>query len=72
MTIGKVTWSDHLPITLQYRLAEPSPSREWRWHLNESLLQDPEVLTDVARELTTYFQFNDIPESDPGDRLGGT
>lgn len=34
------------------------------WQLNESLLQDPEVLADVIKELGHYFNTNVTPDSD--------
>lgn len=65
-SIGNRTWSDHAPIFLTYSLSDISSPRHRFWHLNESLLQDPEVLTDVTRVLNLFFQENDQPDCDPG------
>lgn len=43
-----------------------TPATDWRWCLNESLLQIPEVLNEGVQEIMAYFQTNAIPESDPG------
>lgn len=58
-SIGSITWSDHAPVTLCYALTDALTSKTKMWRLNESLLQDREVLTDVTRELDFYFQTND-------------
>lgn len=34
--------------------------------VNKSLLQTPEVLEEVTRELKSYFHMNDSPECNPG------
>lgn len=64
--IGSITWSDHAPITLRYVLSDIRSAPLPPWRLNESLLQDPEVLTDVVKEIGHYFTSNDTPDSDPG------
>lgn len=64
--IGTITWSDHAPIELIYRLSELSASRNRFWRLSESLLQTPEILEDVKRELGQYFQINKHPDCDIG------
>lgn len=61
-SIGHITWSDHAPITLTYTLTGRSASSSRFWHLNESLLQNPEVLAEATRTLTLYFQENDNQE----------
>lgn len=65
-SIGNITWSDHAPVFLTYDLTGAQTSRHRYWRLNESLLQIPEVLEDVTKELTLYFQMNDLPNCDPG------
>lgn len=55
-SISSITWSDHSPILLSCSL-----TRSWR--LNESLLQEAEVLEDVTREPECYFRTNDTPDS---------
>lgn len=50
-SIGAITWSDHAPVLLCYALSDVSATRSRVWKLNNSLLQDPVVLTDVQREL---------------------
>lgn len=61
-TIGQITWSDHVPISLTYTLSESPSPRSLSWRLNESLLQIPEVLTDVTKKITLYFQENDTQD----------
>lgn len=63
--IGNRTWSDHAPIFLTYALSQTLSQKHRFWCLNESLLQIPEVLTDVTKELNLYFQTNNIPGCDP-------
>lgn len=41
-------------------------TRSTQWRLNESLLQDKDVLEDVTKELDFYFSTNDTPDCDPG------
>lgn len=50
-TIGSITWSDHAPITLHYALSDIHKAQRQPWRLKESLLHDPEVLTDVVKEI---------------------
>lgn len=64
--IGNITWSDPAPISLVNALSDASSLRPRYWRLNESLLQDPEVLADVTKELNLYFQTNDQSDCDPG------
>lgn len=65
-SIGQITWSDHAPVSLTYALTERPSPRSLFWRLNESLLQNPEVLEDVTKELDLYFRENDIQGCDPG------
>lgn len=51
---------------LTYALTENTTTRTKTWRLNESLLQDEEVLKDVSTELDNYFKTNTTPDSDPG------
>lgn len=60
-----MTWSDHAPIVLTYVFSEMHSSGTRVWKLNESLLQTPEILVEVTRELQ-YFQMNDQRDCDPG------
>lgn len=64
-SIGHITWSDHTPISLTYTLSRASSPRHCFWLLNESLLQVPEVLADVSKELHFYFQTNNYHDCDP-------
>lgn len=41
-------------------------TRTDQWRLNESLLQDKDILADITRELDFYFRTNDTPDCDPG------
>lgn len=65
-TIGTITWSDHAPITLKYALSDFHKAQRMPWKLNESLLQDPEVLADVRKEIGHYFHTNNTSDSDAG------
>lgn len=65
-SIGNRTWSDHAPVFLNYRLSETFSPKHRFWHLNESLLQNPEILTEVTKAVNLYFQENDQPDCDPG------
>lgn len=57
-TIGLRTWSDHAPITPIYKLSNNPSHRTRFWRLNEGLLQNPDVMEEVNRELKYYFQTN--------------
>lgn len=63
--IGSITWSDHAPISVWLSLLDDPPPKSGTWPLNESLLQDQEVRTDVLRELQFYFSTNANPDTDP-------
>lgn len=65
-SLGSIMWSDHAPVTLTYALADLYRSQKKLWRLNESLLQSPEVLTDVTREINNYFQTNNDTDCDAG------
>lgn len=65
-SIGHRTRSDHAPIFLNYRLSDTSSPRHCFWRLNESLLQNPDILTEVTKAINLYFQENDQPDCDPG------
>lgn len=60
-------WSDHAPVLLSYALTDSLHSKARTWRLNESLMQDEDVLKDVVRKLDNYFQTNDTPNIDPGN-----
>lgn len=65
-TIGSITWSDHAPICLTFALHDSLSTRHTLWRLNESLLQDTDVLEDVIQDLSFYLSTNDTPDCDPG------
>lgn len=65
-SIGNITWSVHAPIMMHFSLSNSPYVSKWQWRLNESLLQNPEVLAGVSKELMAYFEINDIPGIDPG------
>lgn len=65
-TIGYITWSDHGPITMRYALSDMYKAQRKPWRKNESLLQDPEVLADVVKEIGHCFHTNSTFESDMG------
>lgn len=65
-SIGTIRWSHHAPVVLTYALSDTPFSKTRSWKLNASLLQDPEILADVVRELEFYFQTNVTHESNSG------
>lgn len=48
-SIGSITWSDHPPVILSYALYDNPTARSKTWRLNESLLQEQDVLTDLTK-----------------------
>lgn len=64
--IGSMTWSDHSPVILSYALIDAFTSKSRTLRLNESLLQDQQVLTDITKELGLNFQTNDTSDCDSG------
>lgn len=64
--IGSITWTDHAPITLRYALSDAQMAQRPPWRLNEGLLQNPEVMADVVKEIGHYFDTNKSPDSDMG------
>lgn len=65
-SIGSITWSDYAPVILKYALTDVQNRQRKPWRLNESLLQNPEVLADVTKEIGHFFQTNDTMDSDMG------
>lgn len=59
-------WSDHAPAILTYTLTEYHRTQRKPWRLNESLLQDSEVIADVTKEITEYFRTNTDTDSKAG------
>lgn len=51
---------------MKYDLQDPLNKRPTQWRLNESLLQDKDVLEDVIKEFDFYFTTNDTSDCDPG------
>lgn len=64
--MGSITWSDHAPVTMWYALTDFYRGQKKPWRLNESLLQDPEVLADVTRDIADYFRTNTSADSSTG------
>lgn len=54
-SIGSITFSDHAPEEVD--LLQPT-MKQWMWRLNDTLIQTPEVVTEVSRELRQYFSTN--------------
>ncbi|XP_077319612.1 uncharacterized protein LOC143942237 [Lithobates pipiens] len=65
-SIEPTTWSDHAPILISYSLTDGRTAKVGTWRLNESLLQDAEVLQEVVRGLEQFFALNDTPDISPG------
>lgn len=51
---------------LSYALTSHSRPKLEHGDMNESLLRNKEVLTEVTKEIDFYFQTNNTPDSDPG------
>lgn len=64
--IGSITWSDHAPVTMQYTLNDFYRGQKSPWRLNESLLQDPEIVADLTKEISHYFHSNTTDDGDGG------
>lgn len=62
ITIGAITWSDHAPILLKYNMLGSRGPNPALWRFNESLLQDPEMMEEVLKEVSCYFQNNHTTE----------
>lgn len=62
--IGNIALSDHAPISLELALQHRMP-RSATWRPNETLLQDPDLKTDVLRELQLFFETNKDSVSSP-------
>lgn len=56
--VESITWSAHAPVSMQYALADYFRGQRKPWRLNESLLQNPDVVADVTKEITRYFHTN--------------
>lgn len=52
-------------MLLSYVLVDALTSKTRSWRLNETLLQDKEMLSNVTGELEFYFQTNNTSECDP-------
>ncbi|CAH2301598.1 Hypothetical predicted protein, partial [Pelobates cultripes] len=62
--IAPMTWSDHAPVIIT--IEHPKPLKpQWTWKLNESLLEDPLIQTDVRSALEHFFLTNKTPDSTP-------
>lgn len=53
-SIGSITFSDHAPVFVDIDILPQRP-KQWQWKLNDSLIQSPEVIEEVARELRNFF-----------------
>lgn len=59
--IDHIALSDHAPISLKLALQHPT-SRSYNWRINESLLQDPEVIADILQRMDSQvFPVEQIP-----------
>lgn len=60
--IEPMFFSDHAPTTLTGSLA-PSNIHTISWQINESLLQDEWLRTELLQELTSFFTLNDTTDA---------
>lgn len=51
---------------MRYALTDFYRGQRKPWRLNESLLQDPEILADITRDITNYFRTNTTSDSGTG------
>ncbi|CAH2282735.1 Hypothetical predicted protein, partial [Pelobates cultripes] len=59
-----MTWSDHAPVILT--IDNPRTFRsQWTWKLNESLLEDPLIQTEIRNTLDHFFLTNQTTDSAP-------
>lgn len=56
-SIGSITFSDHAPVMVDIDLLTPT-TKQWMWKINDSLIQMPEVVAEVAKELRQFFAEN--------------
>ncbi|CAH2283693.1 Hypothetical predicted protein [Pelobates cultripes] len=62
--IAPMTWSDHAPVILT--IDNPRTFRsQWTWKLNESLLEDPLIQTEIRNTLDHFFLTNQTTDSAP-------
>lgn len=52
------------PFFVDIDLLSPSP-KQCTWKMNDSLLQNPEVLEELTRELRSFFSSNAIEDRAP-------
>lgn len=62
-TTHPITWSDHVPVTLNIQL-DQTRSRKCHWQLNDLLLKFPESRDKIAQAISQYFVENNAPISD--------
>ena len=63
-SIGSITISDHAPTSCSIEWGERGPDG-WNWKINETLLKDPIYEKQLAREIDTFFDINDLEETSP-------
>lgn len=51
---------------MSYALSDDTTARNGTWRLNESLLQEQDVVAEVVKEIGHYFHTNDTADSDTG------
>ncbi|CAH2312275.1 Hypothetical predicted protein [Pelobates cultripes] len=62
--IAPMTWLDHAPVILT--IDNPRTFRsQWTWKLNESLLEDPLIQTEIRNTLDHFFLTNQTTDSAP-------
>lgn len=52
--INHITWLDHAPIELDIVLTASTP-KTCHWRLNESLIKDPVIQTQLQQKLSEFF-----------------
>lgn len=59
-------WLNHTLIGIRYTLSDVQAGQRPPWRFNESLLQDPDILADIVKEIGHYFDTNNTHDSDIG------
>lgn len=60
--IGSITFSDHAPVSLRWKLAKGNPPSN-SWKLNEDLLHDRDIDQRIKEGIEFYFKTNSVEET---------
>lgn len=57
-----MVWSDHSIVIMSFVSQFVNPSKIFHWKLNEALLSDPAVKSEVEIAISDYFSLNDTDD----------